>query len=73
MDINAKELDKRIVEFKASKEPKNLLLGYKTFSKLVKENKFSENLIQDSNNQLIKHYRGIEITIVTEKHYFEVV
>ncbi|WP_353164323.1 hypothetical protein [Acinetobacter guillouiae] len=72
MDISVKDLNKKIEDFKENKEPQSLIVGYKTYSKLMKEDKFSDKLIKDSNDPMIIFYRNLKINIVTEKHYFEI-
>ena len=46
------------------------MIGYKTYSKLMKEDKFLEQLSKNLNDPMIRYYRGIEIRIITEKHFF---
>ncbi|MDV2441235.1 hypothetical protein QR665_17465 [Acinetobacter gerneri] len=70
MDISVKELNKLIEEFELEKEPQKLMIGYKTYSKLMKEDKFLEQLSKNLNDPMIRYYRGIEIRIITEKHFF---
>ncbi|WP_333669287.1 hypothetical protein [Acinetobacter guillouiae] len=72
MDINLKMLNNRIDQFKTNAEPRKLLMGYKTYSKLMKEEDFLNNLCKDPSNLLVSYYQGIEVKIVTEKHFFEI-
>ena len=73
LDISVKEVNKQIDEFTEHKQkPESLQIGYKTYAKLMREDKFQDKLKSDSDNSLVKYYREIKIKIVTEKHYFEV-
>ena len=73
LDISVKEVNKQIDEFTERKQkPESLQIGYKTYAKLMREDKFQDKLKSDSDNLLVKYYREIKIKIVTEKHYFEV-
>ncbi|MDQ9009020.1 hypothetical protein RFI36_04755 [Acinetobacter gerneri] len=72
MGINLKEIDKKIDAFRETKEPSRILIGYKTYSKLLKEDKFLDHLTKDSNDPMIRYYQGIEIRMITEKHFFEI-
>ena len=72
MGIDLKELNKQIDDFKESKDPQRLVSGYKTYSKLMKENKFLDKISKDVNDPMIRYYKEIKIKIVTEKHFFEI-
>ncbi len=73
MEISVKQINKRIEEYQTSgKEPKVLELGYKTYAKLMNEDKFADALKKDPSNPLLRFYKNIKIKLVTEKHYFEV-
>lgn len=72
MGIDLKELNKQIDDFKESKDPQRLIIGYKTYSKLMKENKFLDKVSKDENDPMIRYYKEIKIKIVTEKHFFEI-
>ncbi|MFW2082994.1 hypothetical protein ACNPQK_18735 [Acinetobacter guillouiae] len=48
MGINLKELNKQIDDFKEIKDPQRLIIGYKTYSKLMKENKFLDKISKDT-------------------------
>ncbi|BAP36210.1 MULTISPECIES: hypothetical protein [Acinetobacter] len=72
MGIDLKELNKQIDDFKESKDPQRLVIGYKTYSKLMKENKFLDKISKDVNDPMIRYYKEIKIKIVTEKHFFEI-
>lgn len=39
MGINLKELNKQIDDFKETKDPQRLIIGYKTYSKYCKDRK----------------------------------
>lgn len=73
MEISVKQINKRIEECQNSgKEPTVLELGYKTYAKLMNEDKFADALKKDPSNPLLRFYKNIKIKLVTEKHYFEV-
>lgn len=73
MEISVKQVNKRIEEFRLeSKEPAVLEIGYKTYAKLMNEDKFVDSLKKDPNDPLLRFYKNIKIKVVTEKHHFEV-
>ena len=73
MEISVKQINKRIDEFQeSSKKASTLEIGYKTYAKLMNEDKFAEALKKDPNNTMVRYYKDIKIKLVTEKHQFEV-
>jgi len=73
MEISVKKVNKRIEEFlETGTKPKVLEIGYKTYAKLMNEDKFAEALKKDPKDPMARFYRDIKIKMVTEKHYFEV-
>lgn len=73
MEISVKQVNKRIDEFQeSSKKASTLEIGYKTYAKLMNEDKFADALKKDPNNTMVRYYKDIKIKLVTEKHYFEV-
>lgn len=73
MEISVKQINKRIEEFQQSgKQAETLKIGYKTFAKLMNEDKFADALKKDVNDPMIRYYKDIKIKLVTEKHHFEV-
>ena len=72
MIIDLKELNKRIKDFRENAEPQKLILGYKTYSKLMKEDSFVAMLSKDVRDPMIRYYNEIKIKLVTEKHFFEI-
>ncbi|MBP2542949.1 hypothetical protein [Acinetobacter guillouiae] len=73
MEISVKQINKRIDEFQeSSKKASTLEIGYKTYAKLMNEDKFADALKKDPNNTMVRYYKDIKIKLVTEKHYFEV-
>ncbi|BAP37327.1 hypothetical protein AS4_23870 [Acinetobacter guillouiae] len=73
MEISVKQINKRIDEFQeSSKKASTLEIGYKTYAKLMNEDKFADALKKDPNNSMVRYYKDIKIKLVTEKHYFEV-
>jgi hypothetical protein len=73
MNISVIEINKHIEEFKKTKKGPNLLvIGYMTYSKLMKDAKFHEHVTKDIKDPMIRYYRGIEIKMVTKKHHFEI-
>ncbi|CAM4330751.1 hypothetical protein [Acinetobacter pragensis] len=72
MNISIKEINKKIDEFKKDRaEPQALVMGYKTYSKFMREDKFADQITKDNKDPMIRYYKGIQVKIVTEKHYFE--
>lgn len=73
MEISVKQINKRIDEFQeAGKKAETLKIGYKTYAKLMNEDKFADLLKKDVNDPMIRYYKDIKIKLVTEKHHFEV-
>ena len=66
MEISVKQVNKRIEEFQnEGKEPSILKIGYKTYAKLMNEDKFADALKKDSNDPLLRFYKNIKIKIKT--------
>lgn len=73
MSISVKEMNKKLEDFKeAGNSPILIIIGYMTYSKLMKDEKFSDHVTKDVNDPLVRYYQGIEIRMVTKKHYFEI-
>lgn len=73
MEISVKKVNKRIEEFlESGQKPKTIEIGYKTYAKLMHEDKFANALKKDATNPMLRFYKDIKIKMVTEKHYFEV-
>jgi len=71
MDISVKKVNKRIDEFlESGQKPQVLEIGYKTFSKLMNEDKFVNALKKDQEDPMLRFYKDIKIKMVTEKHHF---
>ncbi|MEG2564695.1 MAG: hypothetical protein WB445_13995 [Acinetobacter sp.] len=73
MNISVKEINKKLEDFKeAGNNPSLIVIGYMTYSKLMKDAKFSDQVTKDVNDLLVRYYQGVEIRMVTKKHYFEI-
>ena len=73
MNISVKEINKKLEDFKeAGNNPSLIVIGYMTYSKLMKDAKFSDQVTKDVNGPLVRYYQGVEIRMVTKKHYFEI-
>ncbi|WP_374668493.1 hypothetical protein [Acinetobacter sp.] len=73
MNYSVKEINKKIDTFKQSgNEPKELIVGYKTYAHLMSEDKFADKISKDQIDPMIRYYKGLKVKIVTEKKYFEV-
>ena len=73
MQLGLKELKKAIEAFKETdKEPTKIIIGYKTYARLMKEEKFIDQLSKDTENPMVRYYQGIKIKMVTEKHYLKI-
>ena len=73
MNISVKEINKKLEDFKeAGNNPSLIVIGYMTYSKLMKDEKFSDHVTKDVNDPLVRYYQGVEIRMVTKKHYFEI-
>ena len=73
MSISVKEINKKLEDFKeAGNNPSLIVIGYMTYSKLMKDAKFSDQVTKDVNGPLVRYYQGVEIRMVTKKHYFEI-
>ena len=73
MNISVKEINKKLEDFKeAGNNPSLIVIGYMTYSKLMKDENFSDHVTKDVNDPLVRYYQGVEIRMVTKKHYFEI-
>ncbi len=73
MSISVKEINKKLEDFKeAGNGPSLIVIGYMTYSKLMKDENFSDHVTKDVNDPLVRYYQGVEIRMVTKKHYFEI-
>ncbi|MDE4040748.1 hypothetical protein SLJ62_02185 [Acinetobacter pittii] len=73
MGMTLKELNKQIDDFKSSgKDPKKLVIGYKTFAVLMENDKFLDKIEKDKDDPMVRYYKGIKIKMVTEKHHLEI-
>lgn len=73
MNISVKEINKYIENFKTDgNSPSLLIIGYITYSKLMKDANFHEHVTKDIKDPMIRYYRGIEIKMVTKKYHFEI-
>jgi hypothetical protein len=71
--ISVKDVKKQLDKFiEKSQKPKLLVIGYRTYTALMREDNFADSVTKDKKDPLIRYYKGIEIKVVTEKHYFEV-
>ena len=58
MEISVKQINKRIDEFQeSSKKASTLEIGYKTYAKLMNEDKFADALKKDPNNTMVRYYK----------------
>lgn len=72
-DLTAKKVSKLIEEFKQTgKEPEKLVIGYKTYARLMADDKFAEKVVPSLENAKDRLYKNLKIKLITEKHYFEV-
>ncbi|SPL71458.1 hypothetical protein [Acinetobacter stercoris] len=73
IDLSVKKINKMIDEFSNSgKQPEKLLVGYKTYSRLMNDEKFAEKVVPSSDDPKLRTYKNLKIQLITEKHYFEV-
>ncbi|MEL4573134.1 hypothetical protein, partial [Acinetobacter baumannii] len=54
------------------KEPEKLVIGYKTYARLMADDKFAEKVVPSLENSKDRLYKNLKIKLITEKHYFEV-
>ncbi|WP_228128730.1 hypothetical protein [Acinetobacter rudis] len=74
MDLSFTEFIKNIEKVsKAGKEPKKIVVGYKTFSNLMKDEKFVKHISIDVEDPMIRYFKRIELKIVTEKRHLQVI
>ncbi|XFO47462.1 hypothetical protein AB4670_06825 [Acinetobacter baumannii] len=72
-DLTAKKVSKLIEEFRQTgKEPEKLVIGYKTYARLMADDKFAEKVVPSLENSKDRLYKNLKIKLITEKHYFEV-
>lgn len=71
-ELNLKTLNDMIEDFKkAGKNPDKLEIGYKTYTRLIGQDKFFDQVTK-SDDSLTRFYRGIKIKLVAEKHFLAV-
>ncbi|EKU38797.1 hypothetical protein OD757_01700 [Acinetobacter sp. AYS6] len=72
-DLTAKKVNKLLEEFRQTgKEPEKLVIGYKTYARLMAEDKFAEKVVPSLEDSKERLYKNLKIKLVTEKHYFEI-
>lgn len=72
-DLTAKKVNKLIEEFRETgKEPEKLVIGYKTYARLMTEDKFAEKVVPSLEDSKERLFKNLKIKLVTEKHYFEI-
>lgn len=72
MGINLEKLNLEIEKLKQFNKPKKLVVGYLTFSKLIKKDEFLKELSKNIAYPMAKYYRGLKIVVVTEKYFFSI-
>lgn len=71
-EINLKTINEAIDSFKkAGKTPDKLEIGFKTYSRLIEQDKFFDHVTK-SEDSLTRYYKDIKIKLVAEKHFFAV-
>ncbi|MGY5392576.1 hypothetical protein [Acinetobacter sp.] len=72
-DLSVKKINKLIDEFiQSGKIPSCLIFGYKTYAMLMQDDKFADQIIKGKDEPLSRYYKKLKITLVTDKHYFQV-
>ncbi len=72
-NLNAKKVNRLIEEFsEKGKKPEKLEIGYKTYARLVDDEKFYDKVTKSSDSKE-RLYKGIKIKLVAEKHYFQII
>lgn len=73
MGNSVKDINKQIERFtEAGAKPKLLIIGYRTYAALMREDKFTDKITKDNKDPMIRYYKGIKIQMVTEKHHFDI-
>ncbi|WP_151812518.1 hypothetical protein [Acinetobacter bereziniae] len=72
MGINLEKLNLEIEKLKQFNKPTKLVVGYLTFSKLIKNDEFFKELNKNIANPMVKYYRGLKVVVVTEKYFFSI-
>ena len=74
-DLTAKKVNKLIEEFsQTGKEPQKLIIGYKTYARLMTEDKFAEKVVpslEDSKERLYKNLKIIINTFIMQSIFKE--
>lgn len=74
MDLGFKGFVKVIEKFnEQGKEPRKIIVGYKTYSNLMKDEKFIKHISTDVNDTMKRYFKRIEIQIVPEKRYLQII
>ncbi|MHA3892093.1 hypothetical protein [Acinetobacter sp. GXMZU3951] len=72
-DLTVKKINKQIEEFTQNgKAPSSLIFGYKTYAMLMQDDKFADQIQKGQEEPKTRYYKKLKITLVTDKHYFQV-
>ncbi|MDP7819397.1 hypothetical protein [Acinetobacter baumannii] len=64
-DLTAKKVSKLIEEFRQTgKEPEKLVIGYKTYARLMADDKFAEKVVPSLENSKDRKYKNLKINLV---------
>ncbi|EMM8509581.1 TPA: hypothetical protein NVQ95_001890 [Acinetobacter baumannii] len=64
-DLTAKKVSKLIEEFRQTgKEPEKLVIGYKTYARLMADDKFAEKVVPSLENSKDRLYKNLKINLV---------
>lgn len=73
MDFNFKSFSKRLEKLlESGEEPQKIIIGYKTYANLMKDDGFVKHISIDVNDPMIRYFKRIKIQIVPEKRYLEI-
>ncbi|EMT5447311.1 hypothetical protein APC21_19915, partial [Acinetobacter baumannii] len=63
-DLTAKKVSKLIEEFRQTgKEPEKLVIGYKTYARLMADDKFAEKVVPSLENSKDRLYKNLKIKL----------
>lgn len=73
LDLSVKKINKMIEDFsKEGKQPEKLIIGYKTYARLMNDEKFAEKVHPCNDDSTQRRYKNLRIQLSTEKHFFEI-
>lgn len=72
-DISVKKINKLIEDYEVhGKKAEILELGYKTYARLMSEDKFADKVTKSQSDLKERLYKKVKIKLLAEKHHLDV-